>query len=51
MAYRRYDKLLCVKYVARISSFLGSIPERDVQDDKLYNTCTVYNPDGQYCAP
>ncbi|KAF9475311.1 carbon-nitrogen hydrolase [Pholiota conissans] len=23
----------------------GSIPERDT-DDKLYNTCTVYNPDG-----
>jgi len=24
----------------------GSIPERDVENDKLYNTCTVYNPNG-----
>ncbi|KAF8197363.1 carbon-nitrogen hydrolase [Pholiota molesta] len=28
----------------------GSIPERDAQDDKLYNTCTVYNPDGDLVA-
>ena len=27
-------------------SFLGSIPERDAENDKLYNTCTVYNPNG-----
>lgn len=26
--------------------FLGSIPERDVENDKIYNTCTVYNPNG-----
>ena len=27
--------------------FLGSIPEQDTQsDNKFYNTCTVYNPDG-----
>ncbi|KAJ6611762.1 carbon-nitrogen hydrolase [Mycena sp. CBHHK59/15] len=24
----------------------GSIPERDVDGEKFYNTCTVYNPDG-----
>lgn len=24
----------------------GSIPERDVKDNKLYNTCTVWGPDG-----
>jgi len=24
----------------------GSIPERDGKDGKVYNTCTVYNPDG-----
>ncbi|KDR81342.1 hypothetical protein GALMADRAFT_239161 [Galerina marginata CBS 339.88] len=29
----------------------GSIPERDVENDnKLYNTCTVYNPDGELVA-
>ncbi|KAJ7646690.1 carbon-nitrogen hydrolase [Roridomyces roridus] len=27
----------------------GTIPERDV-DDKVYNTCTVYNPDGVLVA-
>ncbi|KAJ7608719.1 carbon-nitrogen hydrolase [Roridomyces roridus] len=27
----------------------GTIPERDV-DDKVYNTCTVYNPDGDLVA-
>jgi omega-amidase len=31
-------------------SFLGSIPERDVENDKLYNTCTVYNPNGDLVA-
>jgi hypothetical protein len=25
---------------------LGSIPERDVKDGNVYNTCTVYNPNG-----
>ena len=25
---------------------LGSIPERDVKDGRVYNTCTVYNPKG-----
>jgi omega-amidase len=25
---------------------VGSIPERDSRDGKLYNTCTVYNPKG-----
>ncbi|KAF5324665.1 hypothetical protein D9611_004410 [Ephemerocybe angulata] len=29
----------------------GSIPERDPKDDtKLYNTCTVYNPQGDLVA-
>ncbi|KAF8906219.1 carbon-nitrogen hydrolase [Gymnopilus junonius] len=29
----------------------GSIPERDVEDDdKVYNTCTVYNPEGDLVA-
>jgi len=28
----------------------GSIPERDITDDKLYNTCTVYNPKGELVA-
>jgi len=28
----------------------GSIPERDLENDKLYNTCTVYNPDGDLVA-
>jgi omega-amidase len=25
----------------------GSIPERDLRNDATYNTCTVYNPEGQ----
>ena len=34
--------------VLRISYFsLGSIPERDVKTNAVYNTCTVYNPKGQ----
>ena len=28
--------------------YAGSIPERD--GDKLYNTCTVFNPDGELIA-
>ncbi|KAJ7752140.1 carbon-nitrogen hydrolase [Mycena metata] len=28
----------------------GSIPERDVQGQDLYNTCTVYNPNGDLVA-
>ncbi|KAL9710222.1 Omega-amidase nit3 [Leucoagaricus gongylophorus] len=28
----------------------GSIPERDVQDGNIYNTCTVYNPQGELVA-
>ncbi|KAF9291214.1 hypothetical protein BGZ68_004734 [Mortierella alpina] len=28
----------------------GSIPERDPTDDKVYNTCTVYNPEGELIA-
>ncbi|KAF9933948.1 hypothetical protein FBU30_003892 [Linnemannia zychae] len=28
----------------------GSIPERDPADDKIYNTCTVYNPEGMLIA-
>ncbi|CAO3573461.1 unnamed protein product [Mortierella alpina] len=28
----------------------GSIPERDLTDDKVYNTCTVYNPEGELIA-
>ncbi|KAG0260656.1 hypothetical protein BG011_001719 [Mortierella polycephala] len=28
----------------------GSIPERDPTDDKVYNTCTVYNPQGELIA-
>jgi len=28
----------------------GSIPERDAQDGKVYNTCTVYNPKGELVA-
>jgi len=28
----------------------GSIPERDNTDDKVYNTCTVYNPKGELIA-
>ncbi|PPQ67900.1 hypothetical protein CVT26_007100 [Gymnopilus dilepis] len=29
----------------------GSIPERDAEDDtKIYNTCTVYNPEGDLIA-
>ncbi|RDB24030.1 Hydrolase C26A3.11 [Hypsizygus marmoreus] len=28
----------------------GSIPERDVTSDKIYNTCTVYNPNGELVA-
>ncbi|KIM37610.1 hypothetical protein M413DRAFT_448403 [Hebeloma cylindrosporum] len=35
-----------------ISTWLigGSIPERDVDTHKLYNTCTVYNPNGDLVA-
>jgi omega-amidase len=33
----------------------GSIPERDIADDNVYNTCTVYNPQGlasfHHCQP
>jgi omega-amidase len=28
----------------------GSIPEHDVKDGKVYNTCTVYNPKGELVA-
>lgn len=28
----------------------GSIPERDPTDEKVYNTCTVYNPEGKLIA-
>ncbi|KAI1321645.1 hypothetical protein EDD11_003125 [Mortierella claussenii] len=28
----------------------GSIPERDPVDEKVYNTCTVYNPNGEIIA-
>ncbi|KAG0377650.1 hypothetical protein BGX24_005719 [Mortierella sp. AD032] len=28
----------------------GSIPERDPSDEKIYNTCTIYNPDGKLIA-
>ncbi|KAJ3569180.1 hypothetical protein NP233_g5223 [Leucocoprinus birnbaumii] len=28
----------------------GSIPERDEQDGNIYNTCTVYNPEGELVA-
>ncbi|KAF8934270.1 putative nitrilase family protein [Dissophora ornata] len=28
----------------------GSIPERDETDGKIYNTCTIYNPDGEIIA-
>ncbi|KAF8951481.1 hypothetical protein BGZ46_003954 [Entomortierella lignicola] len=28
----------------------GSIPEHDPTDDKIYNTCTVYNPKGEIIA-
>ena len=24
----------------------GSIPEKDQENEKLYNTCTVFGPDG-----
>jgi len=26
----------------------GSIPERDLTSNKVYNTCTVYNPKGKF---
>ena len=33
--------------VFRITNFLlGSIPERDAKTNAVYNTCTVYNPEG-----
>jgi len=35
-----YDSMLSTKHAS------GSIPERDVQDGNIYNTCTVYNPQG-----
>lgn len=28
----------------------GSIPERDPKDNKVYNTCTIYNPHGEHIA-
>jgi len=28
----------------------GSIPERDIADNKVYNTCTVYTPQGELIA-
>ncbi|KIL61927.1 hypothetical protein M378DRAFT_166410 [Amanita muscaria Koide BX008] len=28
----------------------GSFPERDLEDNAVYNTCTVYNPKGQLVA-
>jgi len=27
--------------------FIGSIPEKDTESDKFFNTCTVYNPQGK----
>ena len=29
---------------------VGSIPELDPVDEKVYNTCTVYNPEGTLVA-
>jgi predicted amidohydrolase len=28
----------------------GSIPEHDPKDDKIYNTCTIYDPKGTLIA-
>ncbi|KAF8061036.1 carbon-nitrogen hydrolase [Lyophyllum atratum] len=28
----------------------GSIPEQDISSDRIYNTCTVYNPNGELVA-
>ena len=36
----------CAVYICHYHA--GSIPERD--GDKLYNTCTVFNPDGELIA-
>ena len=45
MAYRRW--MLSAFWLSTFSKiWTGSIPEKDPQDDKLYNTCTVYNPQG-----
>ena len=50
-------KILVTFYLSALASlvnlvrkklFTGSIPERD--EDKLYNTCTVYNPEGSLVA-
>lgn len=51
LAYRRcvitstlktpYSALICFLLV-----LVGSIPERDMVDNNVYNTCTVYNPKG-----
>jgi omega-amidase len=37
---------LLIKDVMLTHGLVGSIPERDVADDNVYNTCTVYNPQG-----
>lgn len=31
---------------SRLSDESGSIPERDVTDGKIYNTCIVFSPEG-----
>ncbi|KAF9986600.1 hypothetical protein BGZ65_006958, partial [Modicella reniformis] len=35
---------------AKVYLIGGSIPERDLADNKIYNTCTVYNPEGTIIA-
>ncbi|KAF9582872.1 hypothetical protein BGW38_010644 [Lunasporangiospora selenospora] len=35
---------------AKVYLIGGSIPERDLTDDKVYNTCTIYNPAGELIA-
>lgn len=52
MAHWRYSSRSDTKAATERLHLPGSIPERDDRDDgKLYNTATVYNPNGQSVAP
>jgi len=44
--WRSVWNAFCLCWFCSSLLFLGSIPERDIESDKVYNTCTVYNPNG-----
>lgn len=47
MATWRYDDILSPRRMAT-ETLVGSIPERDPSDGKVYNTATVWSPEGMF---